>query len=73
MQQQKKPEVFSVNVREFARLCSLSERTIWALIRDDKIPSIKIGKRRLVPLEKGYAALESVGAGWTGSSGSPAT
>jgi excisionase family DNA binding protein len=35
-------------VKEAAALCSLSERTIWKLIKNGKLPSITVGGRRLV-------------------------
>ena len=40
-----------VSTKEAARLLSLSERSVYFLIQSGRLPSRKIGARRLVPRE----------------------
>lgn len=41
----------SASVKEFARISGLGESTVWAMIRDGRLESIAIGRRRLVLIE----------------------
>lgn len=41
-----------VSVKEAARLLSLGETATWALLMSNEIPSVKVGRRRLVPVER---------------------
>ncbi|HEV7535718.1 MAG TPA: helix-turn-helix domain-containing protein [Acidimicrobiia bacterium] len=41
-------EPLAVPMAEAARLMSLSQRMVYYLVTDGKLPSVKIGKRRLV-------------------------
>jgi predicted DNA-binding transcriptional regulator AlpA len=40
--------VISAPVPEFSRISGLGQSTIWAMIRDGRLESIAIGRRRLV-------------------------
>ena len=40
----------AVSIREAAQCCSLSRATIYRLIADGKLTTLKIGARRLVPV-----------------------
>jgi excisionase family DNA binding protein len=44
-----------VSLRAAAKLMSLSERTVWAMTDDGRLPSVRAGRRRLISV----AALES--------------
>lgn len=45
-------ERLTASVPDIARQLCLSERTIHRLIKSGELPSIKIGRRRLVPVKK---------------------
>jgi excisionase family DNA binding protein len=47
-------EPFAYRIRDAARLLSLSERTVWQLVKDKKLSSRKVGRVVLIP----RAALE---------------
>jgi excisionase family DNA binding protein len=46
-----------VSVPEFAARTSLSARHIWRLIRERRIPSHLVGRRRVIPLVPALNAL----------------
>ena len=46
-----------VSVAAFAAKTSLSTRQIWRLIKEHKIPSHRVGRRRVIPLEPAIEAL----------------
>jgi excisionase family DNA binding protein len=46
----------SVTVRQARELLGVGNTTIWALIRDKKLRTVNVGRRRLVV----YASLESI-------------
>ncbi len=46
-----------VSVPEFAARTSLSARHVWRLVREHKIPSHLIGRRRIIPLGPALDAL----------------
>ncbi len=50
---------------DVARLLGLSKTTVWARVHDGSIPSIKLGRRYVVP----KAALEELINGQAGASG----
>ena len=47
-----------VSVPRFAALVGLSERTCWDLIRRQRIPVYRVGRRTLIKSEEGFKALE---------------
>lgn len=49
-EQREKIERRALSVREAARTCGLSRATIYRLIADGKLETLKIGARRLVPV-----------------------
>ena len=49
-----------LSVPEFALVVSLSERTCWNLIRNGTLPTLKVGRRRLIALEQGIRAIEQL-------------
>ena len=51
-----------VSVNEFAHMVGLSSRTVWRLVAVDCLPSLLIGRRRLLPIEASIAALERCGS-----------
>jgi excisionase family DNA binding protein len=44
------PERRALSIRETARACGLSRATLYRLLKDGKLSTIKIGARRLVPI-----------------------
>ena len=50
-----------ISVPEFAVVVSLSERTCWNLIRDGSLPTLRVGRRRLIKVEEGVRAIERLG------------
>jgi excisionase family DNA binding protein len=40
----------ALSIRETARMCGLSRATLYRLIADGKLVTLKIGARRLVPV-----------------------
>ena len=55
-----------VSVPEFASRTSLSARAVWRLIMSNSIPSLRVGSRRLVPLDAAMAAIQRLGTCVTG-------
>ena len=49
----------ALSIREAARTCGLSRATLYRLIADGKLSTLKIGARRLVPV----AALDALLSG----------
>ena len=49
-----------LSVPEFATNIGLSTRTIWRLIRDGELPSLQIGRRRLIQLDAGVEAIARI-------------
>jgi hypothetical protein len=47
-----------VGMEHFAGVTGLSPRFVAKLVAREAIPSIKVGRRRLVPLDRALAALE---------------
>ena len=50
-----------VSVSRFAELVGLSERTCWTLIRRNRLPVYRVGRRTLVKVEQGVASIERLG------------
>ncbi len=50
-------DVVLASIPEFARRTGLSARTIWRLVDNGSIPSLRVGRRRLVPCDDAIAAL----------------
>jgi excisionase family DNA binding protein len=44
------PERRALSIRETARTCGLSRATLYRLLKDGKLSTIKVGARRLVPI-----------------------
>ena len=40
----------ALSIREAAHACGLSRATLYRLLRDGKLSTVKIGRRRLVPV-----------------------
>jgi excisionase family DNA binding protein len=40
----------ALSIRETARTCGLSRATLYRLLKDGKLSTIKVGSRRLVPV-----------------------
>jgi excisionase family DNA binding protein len=40
----------ALSIREAARICGLSRATLYRLLQDGKLTTIKVGARRLVPI-----------------------
>lgn len=53
-------QVLTTSVSDIARQLGLSERTIHRLIRSGEIASFKIGRRRLIPVERVRAWLSGM-------------
>jgi len=51
-----------VSVRQFAPIVGLSERTCWNLIHRHVLPVHRIGRRVLVKVDEGAAAIERIAA-----------
>jgi excisionase family DNA binding protein len=51
-----------VSVGDFAQRTSLSVRHIWRLIALGQLPTLRLGRRRLLPFEAGVKALERLAA-----------
>lgn len=49
-----------VSVPEFAARTSLSVRQVWRLISNHGLPTLRVGRRRLVRLSEAIDALESL-------------
>jgi hypothetical protein len=41
-------DIISAPVKEFARISGLGESTIWAMVRDGRLKTFTVGRRRLV-------------------------
>jgi excisionase family DNA binding protein len=50
MSQTNQPERRALSIKEAAEACGLSRATIYRLIADGKLSTLKIGARRLVPV-----------------------
>lgn len=48
-----------VSVPEFADKTSLSVRHVWRLISEGRIPSIRVGRRRVIPIDPALEALRA--------------
>ena len=46
-----------VSVEGFGKRTSLSTRAVWRLVGEGIIPSLRVGRRRLIPLQAGLSAL----------------
>ena len=55
-------QVFT-SVDEFAALTSLSARSVWRLLARGRLPSVQVGRRRLIPVEEAAAALRALDRG----------
>ncbi|WP_371741646.1 helix-turn-helix domain-containing protein [Novosphingobium sp. 9U] len=42
-------EILAFSIAETARRTSLSKATVWRRVRDGTIPTVMVGKRRLIP------------------------
>jgi len=51
-----------VSVEEFGRRTSLSIRSVWRLLQRGLLPSLRVGRRRLVPLAEALDALRKLDA-----------
>ncbi len=49
-----------VSVPRLSELTSLSIRQVWRLVRRGDVPSLKVGRRRLVPLKEAIQALRMI-------------
>jgi excisionase family DNA binding protein len=45
------PEVVAVSIGEAARRLSLSQRTVASLVARRELGSVKVGRRRLIPVK----------------------
>jgi hypothetical protein len=54
------PDTQFVSVEEFGRRTSLSARSVWRLLERGLLPSLRVGRRRLVPLVAGVDALRGL-------------
>src|SRR5262249_46933447 len=54
----KMQEVLAVNIPEAARRLGLSTRTVAALVSRQELPSRKVGRRRIIPVEAVEAFLK---------------
>jgi excisionase family DNA binding protein len=64
------PSPLLVSLRAAAKMLSVSERTVWAMTNDGRLPSIRAGRRRLISvsaLESWIAHQQSAGAGKGGA------
>lgn len=50
-----------VSVSRFAEVVSLSERTCWHLIRQQRLPVYRVGRRTLIKVDEGLAAIAEIG------------
>jgi excisionase family DNA binding protein len=57
--QKSEPLAFSVN--DFCTLVSLGRTTVYGLIADGKLASVKVGNRRLIPRESALALIAGGG------------
>ncbi|MBE6837323.1 MAG: helix-turn-helix domain-containing protein [Ruminococcus sp.] len=53
----------TISVKEASRILGISFSNMYALVRADKVPNIKIGKRYLIPLKSFYEWLERITKG----------
>lgn len=51
-----------VSIEQFATRTSLSARTIWRLVQEQRLPSFRVGRRRVVPLKEALKALRGTDA-----------
>ncbi len=59
---QLQPTPTFVSVPEFAARTSLSVRQVWRLISHHDLPTLRVGRRRLIRLDEGVRALEDIGS-----------
>ena len=57
MQVHKSERATWVSVEQFATQTSLSTRHVWRLIAERRIPSYRVGRRRVIPLDLALDAL----------------
>lgn len=50
-----------VSVSDLAELTTLAPRTVRALLADGRLPSVRVGRRRLIPLREALGALRTAG------------
>jgi len=55
------PEKSFVSVEHFAAIVDLSSRSVWRLVAEGHLPSLKVGRRRLLPLGACIQAIEDRG------------
>jgi excisionase family DNA binding protein len=59
------PAPLLVSLRTAAKMLSVSERTVWAMADDGRLPSVRVGRRRLfsvASLESWIAKQQSAGS-----------
>lgn len=54
-------EPLAVSVEETARLTGLGRTFLFALLKDGRLRSLKVGRRRLVPIEAIQELMRKVG------------
>jgi len=50
-----------VSVGDFATATSLSARSVWRLLAEGRLPSIRVRRRRLIPFAAALAAVRDLG------------
>ncbi len=50
-----------VSVEQFAARTSLSTRSIWKLLQEKRLPSLRVGGRRLLPVDEAMEAIRGLG------------
>ncbi len=55
------PEQAFVSVEDFAIRTSLSVRSVWRLVQQNQLPSLRVGRRRLLPLNEALDAIRHLG------------
>ena len=50
-----------VSVEQFAARTSLSTRSIWKLLQEKRLPSLRVGGRRLLPVDEALEAIRGLG------------
>ncbi len=49
------------SVRGFSEACNLSQRTLWTLIQQGRLPVYRVGRRTLINLDEGIEAIRDIG------------
>lgn len=49
VQQHDTSTLFGLSIADFAKRLGISRSTTWALIRADKLRTVRVGTRRLIP------------------------